>query len=133
MAGNTVGLQHLQHRRFQPKDILLDEDTQAAQVHQRVSHHLARPMESDLAAALGAHDRNVTRHQHVLGATAHPLGKDGVMLHHPEFVGGLRAPRLGKGTHARLDAVIGLTPQPLHLHGSPYSTTFTMGWVDKVR
>ena len=59
---------------------------QPAQVDQRIGHDLAGAVVGDLPAAVGADDRNVAGHQHVLGLAGLAQGEDRIVLEQPQLV-----------------------------------------------
>ena len=57
-----------------------------AQVDQRIGHELAGAVVGDLAAAIGAHHRDVAGRQHVLGLAGLAEGEDRIVLDQPQLV-----------------------------------------------
>ena len=80
-------------------DVLLDVDVQAPQVHQRVGHHLTRPVVGDLAAAPGALDRHAACVEHMLLSAGDAERVDAIELDHLELVRGCRCARLRERAH----------------------------------
>ena len=99
VAGEPEVLQRLDHRLFDAEDVLLDEDAQAFEIHQRIGHHLTRPVVGHLPAAVALHHRDVAGFVHVLGLAGHALGVDARVFAQPELVGRVGAAGLGERPH----------------------------------
>ena len=120
----------------------------AAQVHQQVHHHLARPVEGDFAAAVGLNDGHAVCVQHMTKVGAQPQRKDRWMLDDPQFVGRVSVARIGESAHGgegrlvvdtaevaneRAGGRLGLGRHKSgvwHLH---YIAILTMGWAVSAR
>ena len=66
-------VQRADHGFFHAVDVFLDVVARALQVDERVGHHLPRPVEGDLPAAIGGDHRNFTRVQDVIFFACQPL------------------------------------------------------------
>jgi hypothetical protein len=91
---DAVLFQHRQRRFFEPAHQLLHPDTHAPQVEEHVCDRLPGTVKGDLPAAVGAHDRDVARGEHVFGPAGEPEREDRRMLEKPDLVGSPRAARL---------------------------------------
>ena len=61
---------------FNPINILFHKITGALEVDQRISHNLARPVVSNLTAAVGGDNGDIARRQDVFGLAGQALGEE---------------------------------------------------------
>ena len=98
---------------FDPVHEFPDADALASNIHQRVSHDLARSVIGHLAAAVHLDHRDVTRRKHVLCLAGLALGENRRMLNQPQFVAAVFIARVGKRLHSPPDRfVLGQSETP---------------------
>ena len=114
MAGEAVAGQHGQHGFFDAPDQFLDEIARAAQIDERIGHHLPRSVVGDLAAAVGGDDGDAVSLQHMLRFAGLPLRVHGRVLAQPKLIGRGSGARGGKRAHLGIGG--GVIQQTLRAH-----------------
>ena len=137
MASDAKVQQAANDGLFHPVYIFFDKVACAMQVHQWVGHHLAWPMEGDLAPPVGGNDRDVTGRQQVTGLSCKPLGERAGVLANPKLVWGIRCACRSEVLHGLVGGCIRQQTLDVNVHTSEQvviqRTILTMGWVDSVR
>ena len=111
VACDAVFAQRVDQRGFDAEDVFLDVDRQPPQVHQRIGHHLPRAVVGDLAAAVGAHDRDVAGGQQVRVLSGDALCEDRVVFNQPKLVRGVGVARCGESAHGGFNFSVGAAGQ----------------------
>ena len=143
MPCQSNALQNLQDRMLEAEDKLLDIDALATEVDQHIGHHLPRSMKRDLPTPVGLYHRNARSIKHMLGSPGQTLGKHGLMLDQPDFVGRVDISIKSELAHPLNRLHIVFSPEESQFHPGivrptsfvliGYRTNFTMVWLDRAR
>ena len=96
-------------------DVEVVDDCDAAQVEQRISHDLARPVIRHLAAPIHGNDRNVAWRQHVFQLASLTQGKYRVVLQQPQLIHRGRHAIVREGAHRMPHGQVGLTTKATNI------------------
>lgn len=142
-------IEALDDRLFQAMDVFFDKVAPPCQIEQRVSQDLPRPVVGDLTATVGLYQGKPKVLVQILTVPRKPQGVDRRVLTNPKLIWGVWASRQGEVLHGLERGAVVDRPQVFDLQRrrraqhvgaglcswggvALQSTTFTMGWVDKV-
>src|SRR5262249_31565592 len=120
------------YRFLDAVDVFLDVVTGAAQVDQRIGHHLAGAVVGHLPAAIRLHDRGFAGVEYMVSLAGQTLRVDRRVFADPELVGRIRRPLVRRLLHRRIGPGVVDAAQQRDLQGAQ-STTLTIGWLESAR